>query len=88
MDESTSPVRQFCADLRVRWQASGRDLPSITRDVRISRTQLYAILNGEIERPPDFAAMVRPFLLACAPPMLSSPTGVAATGWSSACTRA
>jgi hypothetical protein len=33
--------------------------------MRISRTQLYAILNGEIKRPPDFEALVRPFVLAC-----------------------
>ncbi|GAA1371104.1 hypothetical protein GCM10009661_31190 [Catellatospora chokoriensis] len=65
VDERTSPVAQFCTDLRVRWQASGRDLPSIARQVRISRTQLYAILNGEIKRPPDFEALVRPFVLAC-----------------------
>ena len=65
VDDRLNPVAQFCTDLRVHWQASGRDLPSIARDVRISRTQLYAILNGEIKRPPDFAALVRPFLLAC-----------------------
>ncbi|WP_155372865.1 tetratricopeptide repeat protein [Catellatospora vulcania] len=65
MDERSRPVARFCADLRVRWQASGRDLPSIARQVRISRAQLYAILNGEIKRPPDFEALVRPFVLAC-----------------------
>jgi tetratricopeptide (TPR) repeat protein len=60
-----SPVAVFCADLRRRWQASGRDLQSVARDVRISRTQLYAILNGEIKRPPDFDALVRPLIQAC-----------------------
>ncbi|WP_212843960.1 tetratricopeptide repeat protein [Catellatospora sp. IY07-71] len=65
MDVRLNPVVQFCHDLRVHWQASGRDLPGIARQVGISRTQLYAILNGEIKRPPDFAATVRPFLLAC-----------------------
>lgn len=59
------PVAVFCAGLRRRWQASGRDLPSVARDVRISRTQLYAILNGEIKRPPDFDALVRPLIQAC-----------------------
>jgi len=45
---AATPVAGFCADLRRRWRASGRDLPSVARDVRISRTQLYAILGGEI----------------------------------------
>lgn len=61
----TAPVAAFCADLRRRWQSSGRDLLSVARDVRISRTQLYAILNGEIKRPPDFDALVRPLIRAC-----------------------
>jgi tetratricopeptide (TPR) repeat protein len=61
----TSPVATFCADLRRRWRASGRDLPGLAREVRISRAQLYAILNGEIKRPPDFDALVRPLIQAC-----------------------
>ncbi|SDZ53207.1 NB-ARC domain-containing protein [Asanoa ishikariensis] len=59
------PVGEFCADLRRLWKASGRDLPSVAREVRISRAQLYAILGGEIRRPPDFGALVRPLVLAC-----------------------
>jgi tetratricopeptide (TPR) repeat protein len=65
VDERSGPVARFCADLRILWQSSGRDLPGIAREIRISRTQLYAILNGEIKRPPDFEALVRPFVLAC-----------------------
>ncbi|MFC7246681.1 tetratricopeptide repeat protein [Catellatospora aurea] len=65
MDDRTSPVTQFCANLRTLWQTSGRDLPGIARQVRISRTQLYAILDGQIKRPPDFETLVRPFVLAC-----------------------
>ncbi|MFE9204839.1 tetratricopeptide repeat protein [Micromonospora sp. NPDC007230] len=60
-----SPVAAFCADLRRCWQASGRNLPSVAREIRISRTQLYAILNGEIKRPPDFDTLVRPLIRAC-----------------------
>jgi tetratricopeptide (TPR) repeat protein len=60
-----NPVAEFCSDLRRRWQACGRDLPSVAREVRISRTQLYAILGGEIKRPPDFETLVRPLILAC-----------------------
>ena len=63
--EGASPVDGFCADLRRRWRASGRDLPSVAREVRISRAQLYAILNGQIKRPPDFEALVRPLVRAC-----------------------
>ncbi|WP_084557472.1 tetratricopeptide repeat protein [Hamadaea tsunoensis] len=65
MGASSTPVSQFCAELRIRWQASGKDLHSIAQAVSISRTQLYAILNGEIKRPPDFERLVRPFVLAC-----------------------
>ncbi|SNT58566.1 Part of AAA domain-containing protein [Asanoa hainanensis] len=59
------PVGEFCADLRRLWRASGRDLPGVAREVKISRAQLYAILGGEIRRPPDFEALVRPLVLAC-----------------------
>jgi hypothetical protein len=58
-------VAAFCADLRRRWRASGRDLPGVAREVRISRAQLYAILNGDIKRPPDFDTLVRPLIRAC-----------------------
>src|SRR5688572_22714556 len=60
-----NPVSAFCAQLRQRWRTSGRDLPGVAREMRISRTQLYAILNGEIKRPPDFDTVVRPLIQAC-----------------------
>jgi tetratricopeptide (TPR) repeat protein len=59
------PVVVFCAELKRRWRASGRDLASVAREVRISRAQLYAILNGEIKKPPDFEGLVRPLVKAC-----------------------
>lgn len=59
------PVAAFCADLRRRWRASGRDLVTVAREIRISRTQLYAILNGDIRRPPDFDGVVEPLIRAC-----------------------
>ncbi|WP_203911340.1 ATP-binding protein [Rhizocola hellebori] len=37
----------------------------MAREVRISRAQLYAVLNGEIKRPPDFETLVRPLIRAC-----------------------
>jgi hypothetical protein len=33
--------------------------------LKISRSQLYAILNGEIKRPPDWTGLVRPLVDAC-----------------------
>ena len=68
------PVADFCAALRQRWRDSGRDLPGVAREIQISRAQLYAILNGEIRRPPDFEGLVRPLVLACggSPAELSS----------------
>ncbi|MEU4625053.1 tetratricopeptide repeat protein [Actinoplanes sp. NPDC023801] len=59
------PVAAFCAELRQRWRASGRDLSGVARELRISRAQLYAILNGEIKRPPDFDTLVGPLIRAC-----------------------
>ena len=59
------PVAAFCAELQRFWRASGRDLPSVAREVRISRAQLYAIVNGQIKRPPDFDSVVRPLIRAC-----------------------
>src|SRR5262245_51619192 len=65
MGGADTPVGAFCEDLRLRWRACGRDLVSVAREVRISRAQLYAILNGEIKRPPDYETLVRPLILAC-----------------------
>ncbi|MBL7260243.1 XRE family transcriptional regulator [Paractinoplanes lichenicola] len=59
------PVAAFCADLRRRWRESGRELVAVAREIKISRTQLYAILNGDIKRPPDFDGVVEPLLRAC-----------------------
>jgi tetratricopeptide (TPR) repeat protein len=63
--DDLTPVEVFCADLRRRWRASGRDLPGVAREVGVSRAQLYAILHGDIRRPPDWAGLVRPLLRAC-----------------------
>jgi tetratricopeptide (TPR) repeat protein/DNA-binding Xre family transcriptional regulator len=63
--DDPTPVEVFCADLRRRWRASGRDLPGVAREIGISRAQLYAILSGDIRRPPDWAGLVRPLLQAC-----------------------
>lgn len=59
------PVAAFCADLRRRLRASHRDVAGVAREIALSRTQLYAILNGEIKRPPEYATVVRPLIRAC-----------------------
>ena len=37
----------------------------LARQLNLSRTQVYAILNGDIKRPPDWARFVRPLVGAC-----------------------
>jgi transcriptional regulator with XRE-family HTH domain len=64
--EPASPVAEFCADLSRLRQASGLDVADLAKQLSISRAQLYAILNGEIKRPPDWEKVVRPLVLACA----------------------
>jgi hypothetical protein len=62
---AASPVAEFCAALRALRQASGADPAALARKVGISRTQLYAILAGDIRRPPDWDRVVRPLVAAC-----------------------
>jgi tetratricopeptide (TPR) repeat protein len=61
----TGPVAGFCADLRELRRGSGRDPVALASQLKISRTQLYAILNGEIKRPPDWTKFVEPLVQAC-----------------------
>ena len=61
----SGPVAEFCAGLRQLRQASGYDPVALGRQLRISRTQLYAILNGEVKRPPDWSSFVGPLVEAC-----------------------
>jgi tetratricopeptide (TPR) repeat protein len=58
-------VAEFCADLRQLCQASGCDLKVLARELKISRSQLGAILNGQIRRPPDWTRLVGPLVAAC-----------------------
>jgi hypothetical protein len=58
-------VAEFCADLRQLCRASGRDLKGLAAELKISRSQLGAILNGQLRRPPDWAGLVRPLVEAC-----------------------
>jgi hypothetical protein len=61
----SGPVAEFCAGLKQLRQASGFDPVPLARRLKISRTQLYAILNGEIKRPPDWTRFVGPLVEAC-----------------------
>lgn len=59
------PVAEFCAELRELRLASGYEVPALARRLSVSRTQLYAILSGDIKRPPDWAKIVGPLVAAC-----------------------
>jgi hypothetical protein len=59
------PVAEFCAGLRQVRQTSGRDLTALAQELKISKSQLYAILDGEIKRPPDWDRLVQPFIRGC-----------------------
>jgi len=61
----SGPVAEFCAGLRQLRQVSGYDPVALARRLKISRTQLYAILNGEVRRPPDWTRFVGPLVEAC-----------------------
>lgn len=64
-DVTVGPVAEFCADLKHLRLTSGLNVVTLTRQLNISRAQLYAILNGEIKRPPDWHRFVRPLVAAC-----------------------
>jgi NACHT domain len=64
-DSAVGPVAEFCAELKQLRISSGRDLPTLARQLHISRAQLYAILNGERKTPPDWDKLVRPLVEAC-----------------------
>lgn len=62
---AVGPVAEFCARLKHLARSSGRDPAAVARDIRFDRSQTYKILNGEIERPPDWNRFVRPLVAAC-----------------------
>jgi tetratricopeptide (TPR) repeat protein len=62
---ASGPVAEFCADLRELCRASGSDVVALAAELKISKSQLYAILNGEIKRPPAWTSLVRPLVAAC-----------------------
>ncbi len=60
------PIADFCAGLRRLRAESGADVTLLARQLKLSRTQLYALLAGQLKRPPDWDTVVRPLVRACA----------------------
>jgi tetratricopeptide (TPR) repeat protein len=64
-EAAVGPVGEFCAALRRLRADSGADIAVLARQLGVSRTQLYAVLAGEVRRPPDWDRVVRPLVEAC-----------------------
>jgi tetratricopeptide (TPR) repeat protein len=62
---AVDPIAKFCAALKQLRTDSGHNPQALARQLNISRAQLYAILNGEIKRPPDWTRFVGPLVEAC-----------------------
>ncbi|WP_204008165.1 nSTAND1 domain-containing NTPase [Virgisporangium aurantiacum] len=62
---SDGPVADFCRSLRRLQQSSGVDRSTLARRLGYSRSQLYAILDGRITRPPEWKRLVEPLVRAC-----------------------
>ncbi|MFG1604739.1 helix-turn-helix domain-containing protein [Actinoplanes sp. NPDC049265] len=49
------PVTAFCTELRHLTQRSSLSATAAARRLHISRSQYYAVINGSVRRPPDWA---------------------------------
>jgi hypothetical protein len=63
--KSRGPVADFCTGLRRLQQGRGLDRSALARRLGYSRSQLYAILDGQISRPPEWDRLVEPLVRAC-----------------------
>ncbi|MGH3886814.1 MAG: NB-ARC domain-containing protein, partial [Pseudonocardiaceae bacterium] len=63
--EAGDPVAEFCAGLRRLQEGCGLDRAALARRLGYSRSQLYAILDGRISRPPEWARLVEPLVRVC-----------------------
>jgi hypothetical protein len=63
-DSTDGPIAKFCADLDELRKRSGRDIRTLALELKISRPQLYAILDGKRKTPPDWD-FVRRLVIAC-----------------------
>jgi hypothetical protein len=59
------PIADFCAELRRLAQRSGLGLAVLASRLGYGRSQLYAILNGNISRPPEWSRLVEPLVRLC-----------------------
>jgi tetratricopeptide (TPR) repeat protein len=62
---SGGPVAGFCSDLRRLRARSGIPVAALAAQLNVSRQHLYAVLGGQVKRPPDWDTMVRPLVEAC-----------------------
>jgi tetratricopeptide (TPR) repeat protein len=65
-DGPSGPVEEFCAELRRLREMSGIDMTTAARRLNVSRQHLYAVLGGQVKRPPDWDKVVRPLVEVCA----------------------
>jgi tetratricopeptide (TPR) repeat protein len=59
------PVADFCSDLRQLRVQSRIPVAALAARLNVSRQHLYAVLGGQVKRPPDWDTMVRPLVDAC-----------------------
>ncbi|GAA2467238.1 helix-turn-helix domain-containing protein [Winogradskya humida] len=67
MTEKTGagPVADFCFEMGELQRRSGRSSSSLARELNLSRSHLYTIVQGKVRRPPDWSRVVEPFVRAC-----------------------
>jgi tetratricopeptide (TPR) repeat protein len=73
--DSGGPVADFCSDLRQLRARSRIPVAALGVRLNVSRQHLYAVLGGQVKRPPDWDTIVRPLVAACTG---SDPAAVAA----------
>jgi Helix-turn-helix domain len=63
---SEGAVADFCDGLRQLRAESRIPVATLAAQLGISRQHLHEVLGGRVKRPPDWDAIVRPLVLACA----------------------
>ncbi|MDQ3765296.1 MAG: tetratricopeptide repeat protein [Actinomycetota bacterium] len=56
---------EFCAGLRRLQEGCGLGRAALARRLGCSRSQLYAVLDGQISRPPEWGRLVEPLVRVC-----------------------
>lgn len=73
VDPSTGPVADFCAELAELQRKSRIPRAVLARTLNYGRSQLYAILDGRIKRPPEWDRLVEPLVRTCLANELAGP---------------